>query len=843
MMLRLRFFIFACLLWGAVSSAQAAYYVYDDSAAAATSYPWIDISATGTTLALGDDAVSAALNLGFTFNFGGTNYTQVRVMSNGMLQFAGTATNYNNAQLPLDGSGGKPNIDFAMLPLWDDYNTNNTATYMRYRSQGTAPNRVFIVSWLAAPYYCFNTGGTGCNGSNQTTAATATFQVQIYEQGQFVYSYGTTNGAGGAHSGGPTFSNSGGTVGVEVGNTDYVQYSYNTASVPNGRTILWSHPSATTPGGFNAYETTTAAGAITGIIKTKIAGSSFNLDLIALNTAKTAILTTFTGAVKVELLNASDNSAALDANNCRSSWTTIQTLANPTFVAGDNGRKTVAFQENNAWQNVRVRISYPATGVATAIGCSTDNFAIRPSSFASVSINDADWQTAGTTRTLTNTAASGGNVHKAGRPLNLQATAVNALGVPTTTTNYTGTPTATLSACAGTACSATLGTLTLGAAAVAGVINTNTASYSEVGAFSMQLSDQTFANVDAADSTTAERYITSSTVNVGRFVPDHFDLTVLATPQLLTFGSATCGSRSFTYIGQPFGYATVPQMTITAKNFSGATTVTYQGALWKLIASNATQTYAPLSPTVPGLDVSLSGTPTVTAGSNGVGSFSANAADQLTYVRSVTAPQNSFNANITLTVDVSDNSESGVSGNGTIASSAALLFNGSGSGIAFDAGNTFRYGRLRLSNAFGSERLRLPVPGQLQTWNGTGFVNAGDSCTTLAASAVSLTFGGTGNNLAACETQVSMTAGAPATLQLSAPGVGNDGWVDLRINLSSSASGTTCTSATPAAATTANKTWLRGNWGGGNYDKDPTARARFGAYKGSDRFIFQRENY
>src|SRR3970282_893269 len=48
-----------------------------------------------------------------------------------------------------------------------------------------------------------------------------------------------------------------------------------------------------TPGGFNAYETATAAGAVTGVIKTRIAGTTISLDMIALDTAKNAILTGF----------------------------------------------------------------------------------------------------------------------------------------------------------------------------------------------------------------------------------------------------------------------------------------------------------------------------------------------------------------------------------------------------------------------------------------------------------------------------------------------------------------------------------------------------------------------
>jgi MSHA biogenesis protein MshQ len=49
--------------------------------------------------------------------------------------------------------------------------------------------------------------------------------------------------------------------------------------------------------------------------------------------------------------------------------------------------------------------------------------------------------------------------------------------------------------------------------------------------------------------------------------------------------------------------------------------------------------------------------------------------------------------------------------------------------------------------------------------------------------------------------------------------------------------------AVPSAATTANKAYLRGNWGTATFDQDPTASARFGVYRSSDGFIYFRENY
>ena len=82
-------------------------------------------------------------------------------------------------------------------------------------------------------------------------------------------------------------------------------------------------------------------------------------------------------------------------------------------------------------------------------------------------------------------------------------------------------------------------------------------------------------------------------------------------------------------------------------------------------------------------------------------------------------------------------------------------------------------------------------------------------------------------------------------MQLAAPGSGNNGSVDLTVNLGASASGNTCTTlgGAPGSATTANLPHLQGNWTGGGYNVDPTARATFGVFKGAEEIIFVRENY
>ncbi len=69
---------------------------------------------------------------------------------------------------------------------------------------------------------------------------------------------------------------------------------------------------------------------------------------------------------------------------------------------------------------------------------------------------------------------------------------------------------------------------------------------------------------------------------VGRFYPFDFALT-RNTP---TFASAC--SSNFTYIGQPFTYATLPVATVTARNAAGGTTQNYVGNFMKIASTSVT---------------------------------------------------------------------------------------------------------------------------------------------------------------------------------------------------------------------------------------------------------------
>ncbi len=603
-------------------------------------------------------------------------------------------------------------------------------------------------------------------------------------------------------------------------------------------------------GDFNAYDSSTGAGVITGFIRTRIAGATISLDIIALNPAKTAILTTFTGTVRVEVLNASDNTVAMGSNGCRTTWTVLQTLLpDPAFIEADNGRKTISFTQANSYPEARLRITFPA-GAPTVTGCSTDNFAIRPNTFANLSVTDTDWQTAGPTRTLNETVFTAGTlVHKAGRPFTVRADALNAAGVPAVTTNYTGTPTATLTACPGAACTATFGSFALGTAFSAGQLNATTATYSEVGAFRLQLVDSTFAAVDAADgSTTAERNITSSTIDVGRFVPDHFAVS----PNTPTFGAACPGSPGFTYVGQAFSYVTQPVITVTARNFANNPTALYAGAWARITNSTVTPATQALrysrfdalgGGATPALDTAaLPATmadPTVGAFTNGVGTLTFSSVSGLGFVRSLSTPNAPFNADIALALNVIDTDSVAFAGNPAAFGAATA-----GNGIAFTGGKDMRFGRLRLQNAHGSELLNLPIPMTAQSWNGTAFVtNVADNCTTLAANNIKLqNYQPAGFSVNMPQANV-VVGGAfvngVGSLRLNKPSPAARGRVDVCVDLGADPlGGTVC------SATTANLSYLQGLWAPGtSHNNDSAARATFGIYKGRDEFIYLRESY
>src|SRR5437870_6423767 len=99
----------------------------------APTYSSVDISQTRTLLVLRDDEESAALPLGFTFNYYGISNSQVFVSSNGFITFGGEGS-APTGQTPLP-SPGCPNVDVA--GLWADLDPSSFGA-IYYQTLGTA---------------------------------------------------------------------------------------------------------------------------------------------------------------------------------------------------------------------------------------------------------------------------------------------------------------------------------------------------------------------------------------------------------------------------------------------------------------------------------------------------------------------------------------------------------------------------------------------------------------------------------------------------------------------------------------------------------------------------------
>ena len=134
----------------------------------------------------GDDSLSVPLPIGFTFKFGTTSYTQLRVFVNGRLQFNNTRCSFGTQTV------GPPRTYVDPMPAANLANTIriygadldvSAATgggSITYATVGTAPNRIFVATWNAVPQWT-TPAGTSYN-----------LQVQLYENGEFWFMYGTS---------------------------------------------------------------------------------------------------------------------------------------------------------------------------------------------------------------------------------------------------------------------------------------------------------------------------------------------------------------------------------------------------------------------------------------------------------------------------------------------------------------------------------------------------------------------------------------------------------------------------------------------------------------------------
>jgi hypothetical protein len=155
-----------------------------------------NISATGTFIPLGDDQMSNALPIGFTFQFYGVPYTSVFVSSNGFITFSSGQSSGCCSGHSLPGGGTANNL---IAGFWEDL--NNPQGNIRYQTIGSPGSREVIVGFYNVPHFF--------NGPQ------VTFEMIIREGcNDIELHYGASPSNGRTHSVG--IENTNGTIGLQL---------------------------------------------------------------------------------------------------------------------------------------------------------------------------------------------------------------------------------------------------------------------------------------------------------------------------------------------------------------------------------------------------------------------------------------------------------------------------------------------------------------------------------------------------------------------------------------------------------------------------------------------------
>lgn len=307
---------------------------------------------------------------------------------------------------------------------------------------------------------------------------------------------------------------------------------------------------------------------------------------------------------------------------------------------------------------------------------------------------------------------------------------------------------------------------------------------------------------------------------IGRFYPDHFDLTQGV---LINRSDNSCPSASsFTYLDENLQLS----YTLTAKNSSNATTTNYVSSFAKFDGSAGTYTVGAVDDPA-GIPTALSSRLDIDSSTQVTGWTAGEAGFNIKLnVDRLTAPDGPFSES-RFGVDLHDSDGVGFNGFDLDTDSDGISDH-----VQATSSGSLRYGRLRLENAHGSEMLVLPMLMQAEYWNGSAFSwNVVDSCSSFSTDKLTLDSveqsSIVGDNPIRVKGVVTTTAtitnqplsSGDGDLEFSAPGVGGVGWVDVQLTVPH---------------------YLQFDWHGSG-DSNPTSRATFGVYQGNEHIIYIRE--
>ncbi len=558
-----------------------------------------------------------------------------------------------------------------------------------------------------------------------------------------------------------------------------------------------------------------ATGGVAATVPTQVAGTSsgtYYLRAVKKSDSSAACTAALTGTQSINFAYECNNPASCYAGNMMSvnggTATTVQrnnsgsvssyTSVNMTFDGSGNAPFSFSYGD------VGLVTLYAATTVngATLTG-STNSFVVKPDHFVLSGIQQT---AAPNTANPVAADASGGAFVEAGEAFSVTVAAVGSSGSTTPSYGRESTPEGVkLSSSLQAPGSGASGTFTGDFASFSNGVATGTAfTWDEVGIITLTPSVKDGDYLASGSDVTG-----NASGNVGRFYPASFAIDHTQAKACGTFTYAGAVDASGAKLGQKFSVSG----TATARNTAGNTTTNYAGSFAKLTTSDITATAQEGGGAATG---TLTWAVDSLGFTGGVGSFSGS--NNRYAFAAEGAPQNMY-----LKVTATDSD--GVTG----------TENDSGKYVEY------RFGRMRLQNAHGSELLAaiaVPFTAEYYTSGGYYATNAADGCTALtlaselqlspdgstwSSGSSSITVGGGSTSATLASSPL---ASGDAGLSFSGPGAGNTGYVDIRGQL------------------TLSHPWLLWDWDSdGSFDNDPSARVTFGIYQGSPRHIYLRELY
>lgn len=351
-------------------------------------------------------------------------------------------------------------------------------------------------------------------------------------------------------------------------------------------------------------------------------------------------------------------------------------------------------------------------------------------------------------------------------------------------------------------------------------------SVHEVGVFNFSLTVPThYLGLDLASADLP--IVVVPTGPIGRFIPAYFAVS----PMSVTLTAAcSTGVQSFSYLGQPFGYADSPGLYLQPKSGNGADTLNYLiGPWWRYNNLWMDRNYSDAVNNLPIVFTNQVDEP-VTRQAASTSGVILNG-EQLRYQKSI-EPMVPFNADFNLHLSINDLTDSDDVCYRSDYFTPCLEYTFEN----IDQTMPLYWGRLRIHDTYGPETNSLSQKVEAQYFSDGIFrTNRDDSCSDLG-SVNHFTFEPTDFTVLTSGTATPPEVKATldplllssgfANINFSAPGAGNTGTIVSSYNLSTLLP------------------WLRVDEDGdNNFYQTNQGRAQFGLYRGSDRVIWWRESH